>query len=334
MAGKNNVKPDIILKEFWRDNERFADLFNGALFGGEKVLVPDCLKEADTDVSSVLKLDNYAETLGRLMDVVKKSAYGVDFVIFGMENQMKVHYAMPLRNMTGDTLIYLKEYTQIVKENKKTKGWTNRDEFLSGFFKGDWLHPVVTLCVYYGEEAWDGPLTLKEMLNMQGIPAQLAGVVNDYKMHMVQVLESDRCSFRNLDVRDFFEIMRSIYRRDFQRIEEIYSSREVSAELGLVIGAVAESKKLMEKALERKGGGMNMCTALQELENEGRRQGKMEGRMEGRMEGKIEGKIEGIVKICKEFGVSEETAAEKLQRECGLKNEDAMKFVVKYYTTL
>lgn len=36
MAGKNRVKPDIILKEFWRDNERFADLFNGALFGGQR----------------------------------------------------------------------------------------------------------------------------------------------------------------------------------------------------------------------------------------------------------------------------------------------------------
>lgn len=52
MEAKNKVKPDIILKDFWRDNERFADLFN-----------------------------SYAQTLGRLLDVVKKSAYGVDFVI-------------------------------------------------------------------------------------------------------------------------------------------------------------------------------------------------------------------------------------------------------------
>lgn len=159
-------------------------------------------------------------------------------------------------------------------------------------------------------------------LDMQGIPAQLAEAVNDYKMHIIQVLESDKCSFRNPDVHDFFEIMRSIYRREYQRIEDVYGSREISVELGLVIGAATESKKLMNKALQRKGGGMNMCTALQELENEGRNQGK------------IEGKIEGIVKTCKEFGASEETAAEKLQKECGLKMEDAMKFVLRYYAGL
>lgn len=322
MAAKNRVKPDIILKDFWRDNERFADLFNGALFGGENVLKPDLLQEADTDLSSVIKLDSYAQTIGRLLDVVKKSAYGVDFVILGLENQMKVHYAMPLRNMTGDTLIYLKEYAQKVKENKKAKNWDSSDEFLSGFRKEDRLHPVVTLCVYYGENAWDGPLTLLDMLDMQAMPEQLAGVVNDYKLHLVQVIESDKCSFHNQEVHDFFEILRSIYQRDYQKIEEVYGSREISAQLGLVIGAAAQSESLINKALQREGGGMNMCTALQELENKGRN------------EGKIEGKIEGIVKTCLDFGVPQAVAEEKLQQECGLNIKDARQYVIKYYTNL
>lgn len=118
-ASKNKLKPDIVLKNFWRNNARFADLFNGSLFGGEKVLNPDLLQEADTDVSSILKFNGHAETLGRLLDVVKKSTYGVDFVILGLEDQMKVHYAMPLRNMTGDALIYLKEYAEKTEINKK-----------------------------------------------------------------------------------------------------------------------------------------------------------------------------------------------------------------------
>ena len=37
-AIKNKIRPDTILKTFWRDNEHFADLFNAALFGGEQVL--------------------------------------------------------------------------------------------------------------------------------------------------------------------------------------------------------------------------------------------------------------------------------------------------------
>ena len=38
---KRNLKPDIILKNYWRDNERFADLFNAVLFGGEQEIQPD-----------------------------------------------------------------------------------------------------------------------------------------------------------------------------------------------------------------------------------------------------------------------------------------------------
>ena len=33
---RNKVKPDPFLKEFWRDNERFADLFNTVMFHGEE----------------------------------------------------------------------------------------------------------------------------------------------------------------------------------------------------------------------------------------------------------------------------------------------------------
>ena len=77
-AEKNNIKPDTILKTFWRDNDHFADLFNAALFDGEQVLCPADLTEVDTDVSSMVKFNNHAETVQKVLDVVKKTAYGVD----------------------------------------------------------------------------------------------------------------------------------------------------------------------------------------------------------------------------------------------------------------
>lgn len=94
---KNKVKPDTILKNFWKDNVRFADLFNAILFNGENVIKPEELEEADTDLSTVLKFNSHADTLQKVLDVVKKSAHGVDFVVLGLENQQKVHYGMPLR---------------------------------------------------------------------------------------------------------------------------------------------------------------------------------------------------------------------------------------------
>ena len=79
-AEKNKIKPDTILKNFWRDNRHFADLFNAVFFNGEQVLKPQDLTEADTDVSSMLKFNGHAETVQKILDVVKKTAYGVDFV--------------------------------------------------------------------------------------------------------------------------------------------------------------------------------------------------------------------------------------------------------------
>lgn len=58
----------------------------------------------------MLKFNGHAETVQKILDVVKKTAYGVDFVLWGLENQAKIHYAMPLRHMVGDAFSYMKEY--------------------------------------------------------------------------------------------------------------------------------------------------------------------------------------------------------------------------------
>ena len=51
----NHVKQDTILKNFWHNNDRFADLFNATLFHGRSVLNPATLVDTDTDVSSTIK---------------------------------------------------------------------------------------------------------------------------------------------------------------------------------------------------------------------------------------------------------------------------------------
>ncbi|MFI3208246.1 MAG: hypothetical protein R3Y40_03855 [Eubacteriales bacterium] len=48
---KDMAKPDPELKEFLKKPEHFADVFNGACFGGEQVLSPENLQEIDIDVS-------------------------------------------------------------------------------------------------------------------------------------------------------------------------------------------------------------------------------------------------------------------------------------------
>ena len=278
---KNKVKPDTILKNFWKDNARFADLFNAILFNGENVIKPEELEEADTDLSTVLKFNSHADTLQKVLDVVKKSAHGVDFVILGLENQQKVHYGMPLRVMLGDALGYLKEYQAISGNNKKEGKWKNSEEFLSGFCKEDRLHPMVTICIYYGENIWDGPMSLKDMLN---IPENLCSVVNDYRMNLIQVWNSEQFNFKNPDVCTVFGVSRNIFKREYNKITDVYKNQEIDSEIGLVIGAITESQELINQALEQQGGKMNMCKALEELKLEGVAEGMEKGKIVARYE--------------------------------------------------
>ena len=178
------ITPDTILKNFWKDNKRFADLFNACFFDGKPKLNPDDLTEVDTDISSLLQFHGYAETVKRIVDVVKKSAYGVDFVILGIENQSKIHYAMPLRHMLGDAFSYLKEYNEIAKKYKDEKPRGTPDEFLSKMKKTDRLHSVLTICIYYGETPWDGPRSLIDMLD---IPEAFKPLISDYKFNLIEL---------------------------------------------------------------------------------------------------------------------------------------------------
>ena len=323
---QNKIKPDTILKNFWRDNHHFADLFNAALFDGGQVLNPADLSEADTDVSSFLKFNGHAETVQKVLDVVKKTAYGIDFVIWGLENQSKIHYAMPLRHMIGDGFSYLKEYQEIAAKNRKDKNFASSDEFLSNMKKTDRLHPMISLCVYYGENPWDGPLCLMDMLE---VPEKIKPLVADYKMNLLELRTSGSLQFHNQDVNTVFDISRSIYERDYNKINTVYKDRLIASELGVVIGAITQSQELIDHALEleQKGGQVNMCSALEEL----KREGKQEGLQEGKKEGLQEGMIAGTIKTCKKFKLDQEAAIKNIMEEFSLSKEDAVNYVKKYW---
>ena len=93
MAIKNNVKPDTVLKTFWKNNQRFADL------------------AYDSRFSYLLK--------------------------------------------------------GIQRDNRNEKNFDTSDEFLSGLQKSDRLHPVISLCIYYGKE--DMRMSLPGKLNFEGL---------------------------------------------------------------------------------------------------------------------------------------------------------------------
>ena len=318
MPVRNQVKPDTILKTFWKNNQRFADLFNTVLFEGNPVLKPNDLQEVDTDVSSIIKFNGHVETVQRILDVVRKTAYGVDFIIWGLENQEKIHYVMPLRHMIGDSLIYLKEYNEIAAKNRKEKEYSTSDEFLSALKKDDRLHPVISLCIYYGEKEWDGPFNLLDMLV---IPEYLKPLVSDYRMNLIQVRQSENLCFQNQDISIVFDMIRSIYNKDYETFHEMYKDKTMSAELGLTVGSVVKSQAIINEVMkmEEKRSEVDMCDALQRWFDEAVQKGK------------IEGKIEGVISTCRRFHISREETVRNLIEEFSLSKSRAEEYIKMYW---
>lgn len=112
---KEKLTKDTIRKDYWRNNAQFADLFNAVLFNGNPVINPDSLEELDTEESTVVENNDYAESLKESRDILKVSKQlvdsGVELSILGVENQELVHYAMLMRVMGYNYLAYKKNMT-------------------------------------------------------------------------------------------------------------------------------------------------------------------------------------------------------------------------------
>ena len=259
----DKTKNDTISKDFWRDNEHFADLFNAVLFGGEQVVKPDNLEEMDTDVSGVIMADDYKLSLGRFRDVVKKNFDGVELVVLGLEIQEHIHYGMPLRTMVYDSLGYLKEFEGVRKWNKDNGvKAVDADEFLSGIKKDDRFHPIINIILYYGEKEWDGPVSLKDM--MVDMPERFANLFADYEINLVQMLDSGRLLFHNEDVRILFDVVSNIYKSNIDYIYSKYDGTEADGELFWMIGKITSNENMLEISREKKGESVVMCDAWRE----------------------------------------------------------------------
>ena len=305
-SNRTTHQKDVSLKTFWRDNEHFADLFNATVFNGKQVLKPDKLTEMDTDVSATIHSKSYNESITRNRDVVKKMSDGVEFNILGLEIQDKTHYAMPLRTMTYDALGYIKEYNDIKKHHKLNKeSFSSHEEVLSGINKSDRFHPIIPLVLYYGESLWDGPTCLSDM--MISMPDNIKAYFSDYKLNLVQILDSDKYTFYNEDVRDVFNIIRNIYNDDFDSIYREYESRNVDIDVMELICNITSVPKLMDLCTDtEQGGTVNMCEAMKRFQAECESKGMKEG---------IDSeKVNSIISML-EFGITKEQILTRYTKE-------------------
>lgn len=322
---------DISAKACLSDNTRYADLINGLLLQGRQMVRAEDLHEADTQAVAVWT------TVGRETDVRgssrkrkkkkqelrrdlhKKVAFGVNFVVIGVENQSEVHYTEPLRVMSYDAAEYRRQTRSIGRRVKNDKG-VSKAEFLSGFRKEDKLLPCITIVLYYGED-WDGSRDLHGLLDFTDVPEELKAYINNYQAHIFSIKKMDNTDVFRTDLKQIFDFIR--YAEDKKKLRELVENdplyKNMDEDAYDMVVACTGTKELLEiKKYHGKDGKIDMCKGLYDWIEEERMEGKSEGMREG---------MRAFVEDYLEEGREPEVIAEKLVRRFGLSYEEAQEYV-------
>ena len=315
-------KADVVLKQWLKNKVRFADLFNGVVFDGEQVIKPEELEEINSESGIVIENtidemgteeDNdrngkhkkrkiYNRTERRYRDLVMSWKGEAELAVLALENQGKIHYAMPVRGMLYDALAYTDQmrllWEQLSDEERKN---IDENEFFSRFRKRDRLCPVITIIFYYGEEEWDGATELYELFGLrdEGLIHILQKYVSNYRMNLIEVNCIDDVTKYKSDLQMMFHMLR--YRKDKRRLLEYTKEHNkyfenLDCESLQAMAVLLNTDKLLAKVNEKKGADGNMCQALEEYYQDGVQEGIEKGILQGRAEGLAQGMKQGIEK--------------------------------------
>lgn len=287
---------DAINKRYLSDNRRYADLINGFVFHGEQAIQPEALMDMDSqngmwhtalekensgndEKPAVRKSGRHGRGSHRkgYRDLVRKAAIGINFAVIGIEKQEEVHYLMPLRIMGYDVAEYERQAAIIRKEVQEQKtGRVSGAEFLSGFKKDSRLYPCITLVLYFGEE-WDGSHDLHGIIDFTDIPEKLKGMVNNYHIHFLDVRKLENTDIFRTDIKQVFDFIR--YSKNKKKLSELVEGdaayKEMDEDAYDMIAAYANAKEMVNvKKGNRKKGKVNMCEALEEMIEDGRKEGQ------------------------------------------------------------
>ena len=306
-------KYDMCMKAYLQDKRRFADLFNGSCFQGRQVIRAEDLEEASGNYV-VVEEKQPGKPLQKgteiIRDVKMRYRSGMILQVLAVENQSYIDYGMPVRCMGYDAA----EYSRQLKEGKRERRLLGRhkeepeeelkttiDEKLSGILRSDRLHPVYTICLYSGEEPWDVPRKLSDMMEFDP-EESVRSLFKDYPLTLFCINEQEGFEEFHSGLKQLFCAMNC--RKDKERMAELMKNEaysHLSKETWEAIAVMTDNAAMLQKKDKYKTENgkeeeYNMCQALEELmeerESMGEKRGRREGRNEGRREGRNEGNLE------------------------------------------
>ena len=332
--GKADVNVNIWLSE----KKRFANLFNGVIYGGRQVILPEDLEEVNP-VSSVSVKNRTGKTknMKKYRDIIMKWRNQATFVLLANESQDMVHYAMPHKVMLYDGMDYetqirnnWKNFNDRRKQNKKTGQpleHLTAGEYLSRFRKKDRLIPIISLVFYYGSEPWDGPVDLYDMFQLEGTKEEneiLEKYLPNYKINLVDAERLEDVEKFSDDLQVILTMLR--YRDSKEELTDYINENKkffqnVDYETSQAMKAFLNMKQIPGEA-EHKEEMIDMCKAIQEMYDDGVKDGMKDG---------IERGIAAVIRTCQNLNASKEDTLNNVQREYELTKEDAKKYLETYW---
>lgn len=280
------MEKDFISNSFFSDNERYADIINGIGCDGVPFVKGKDLQELDTKVSlGRWKGFGRRQKLRKMLyrDMVRKTPFGINFAIIGIENQEEIDYALPLRILCYDAGEYEKQAARIRKDVRRNRKGLSSGEYLYGFKKDSRLFPTVTFVLYYGEKEWDGAKDIYGLLDFTDIPKRLREKISNYQIHVVEVRKLADTDLFKTDVKQVFDFIR--FSKDKKKLRDLMSNDLSYAYLDedaydMVASYAGEKEMFKIKEKHMKGGKVNMCQGLREWMEDERNAGLEVGKAE------------------------------------------------------
>ena len=165
---------------------------------------------------------------------------------------------------------------------------------------------------YEEERAWEGALTLHELLEMD---EELRPYVNDHRIHLFDYHKCRDFTRFHTENRLLFELLSA--RRERDKMEEILNQCEPMDEDSARAIAGMLGRKIDLSRIEERGKDgkkmYKMCKALEDIMEEGVQKGRQEGRREGKEEGRREGRQSDIRNLMESLDIGLEKAMELLK---------------------
>ena len=286
-------KIDTVTKEYIQNPIIFADAFNQFLYHGNQKIDSAQLTELDT-TEIVIPYGGNGTSVPeqKYRDVLKLLYVMTDgrtaYCIMGIENQTKIHCALPVKNGVYDFLQLSHQVSEAANAHRQTmkksqleqpnnlqeKGEPTNGEFLSGFWKTDRLIPVIALVIYLGSDSWDAPLSLKEMYS--SVDSVILAHAPDYHVNLIAPRETS-----DDEINEFHSNLREVmlyikYSKDKKTLNKVVKEdikvQSMERQAAEVINIVTGSKL---KYPEGKGD-VNMCLAIQQMREESEIKGAVE----------------------------------------------------------